>query len=118
MQIKDKFDLLEYFVDHMDPDTKTYTKENQELYSLVNALDFSQYLQELKVDNCIKVYLGGNFVLYDKAIQIVEQRKKERSKSYFVLKISKKAFKWILVSVGSILVALITAFLIWKFGWN
>ena len=117
-QIKNELDILEFLVDHMDSETNVYTDENRELSSMADSLNMSQYLSVLQQEGYIKVFLGGTFVIYNKGIQVIADRKKQRSTGYFVLKISKKAVKWIFTAIGTIIVALITAFLVWKFGWN
>ncbi len=115
LDIKNKYDLLEYLVDRMDPNTKTFVDENSEIDKLIDGHDYSIYMNELRDEKLIRATMNSTFFVYDQGVQLVAQRKKERSKSFKATKKIKKAISWL--PIGAIITGLLVAYLTWRLGW-
>lgn len=113
MQISNKYDLLQYFVEHMDSNNRYHDAE-QNLLKLLNPYDQSQYLSELKNEGFINVYLGSEFQIYSKAVSFLAERKTSQSKAVKIKAIGKSFLRWVAGVFGCLLVA----YLIWRFGWK
>lgn len=56
--IKNKYDFLKYLISHMSKDTYRFVDKDYKLLSLVDAYKQQEYLEDLKFDGFIKVYIG------------------------------------------------------------
>lgn len=83
-----------------------------QLEDIFKNIDTLTYLQSLKSNEYISVYLGGNIVLQQKGIDLLKKVKKEKFKQ--LLKIIQSVTKWLL----GILASIIAAYFIFKLGLN
>ena len=112
MKIKDKYDLLRFIIKHMDKDKREYTIDAAKISEMVKGEDFAQYLTELKAEGCIEVWLGGHIDIHAKA-DLVLKKQPGRLRS-----VASRLNGAVVQIVVGVVVALLSAFLIWKLGWG
>lgn len=117
MQISDKYDLLQYLVDHMDSNN-SYQDADHVLSKALNPLDLTQFIRELKSEGFIEVYLGADFRIYSKAIHFLAERNVAKSKATAIKKAGKSVSKWLAGVISGLIISLLAAYLIWRFGWK
>lgn len=69
MQILNKFDLLKFLIDNMNPDTHEFIDENHILNTFLDGEKQSEYATALRNEGFINVYMGATFEVLPKAIQ-------------------------------------------------
>ncbi|MBE6905329.1 MAG: hypothetical protein E7476_03560 [Ruminococcaceae bacterium] len=108
-EIKNKFELLKYMVEHSE--NKTFeSSENPQLEEIIDHMQFNKYIAELR-DTYIEVHLGGTYFLYDEAFAFAESSRLKNRILGFIKSHIIKIAAWLLgiaaVVIGAYLIKIL-----------
>lgn len=106
MKFSNEIDLLKFLIKNMNNNHRCNAK-NLNLFKYADRQTICNYLDILKKNGYISVYIGGEFEIHDKGITYIKNNSLTK-------KVVPTIFKWI----AGIITTLITAYLIFKLGLN